>query len=167
MHNQVCDPSANFLLLDMSIENSRLTLASSYGPNSDNTAFYQTISSKISEIGNETIIWCGDLNIVLNPEMDYCNYKTIKNKKARETLIEIIQEKFLLGPFRDLHPNIRRYTWQRNNPFQPDLISSLNYVDSCKIENSYRTDHSPVTLSLKFTKFIKGKPMWKQQLSTK
>ena len=64
----------------MSIENSRLTLASIYGPNSDNTAFYQTISSKNNEIGNETIIWCGDLNMVLNPEMDYCNYKTINNQ---------------------------------------------------------------------------------------
>ena len=30
-----------------------------------------------------------------------------------------------------------------------------------KIKNSYRSDHSPVTLSLSFTEFIKGKPLWK------
>ena len=65
----------------MSIENNRLTLASLYGPNSDNPAFYQTISSKMNEIGNETIIWCGDFNMVLFPEVDYCNYITINNNQ--------------------------------------------------------------------------------------
>ena len=76
--------------------------------------------------------------MVLNPQVDYCNYKTINNKKARETLLDIIQEKFLLDPFRDLHPNIRRYTWRRKHPFQQArldffLISEnlLNSVNSC------------------------------------
>ena len=106
----------------MSIENNRLTLASIYGPNSDNPAFYQTISSKMNEIGNETIIWCGDFNMVLNPEIDYCNYKTINTKKARETLIEIILEKFLLDP-PSQHKKIHL---AKKNPNKQDLIFSLS-----------------------------------------
>ena len=106
MHNQVCDPNGNFLLLDKTIENNRLTLATIYEPNSDNPVFYQTISIKMNEIGDETIIWCGNFNMVLNAEIDYCKNKTINNKKARETLIEIIQEKFLIDPFRDQHETI-------------------------------------------------------------
>ena len=37
----------------------------------------------------------------------------------------------------------------------------MTSVKKCKIENSYRSDHSPVLLSLCFNKFVKGKPLWK------
>ena len=43
MHNPVCDPNGNLLILDRTIENNRLTLTSIYGPISDNLVFYQTI----------------------------------------------------------------------------------------------------------------------------
>ena len=63
---------------------------------------------------------------------------------------------------------MKRYTWRRKKPFQQarldffllseDLLTS---VKKCKIENSYRSDHSPVLLSLCFNRFVKGKPLWK------
>ena len=37
----------------------------------------------------------------------------------------------------------------------------MTSVKKCTIENSYRSDHSPVSLSLCFTEFVKGKPLWK------
>ena len=63
---------------------------------------------------------------------------------------------------------MKRYTWSRKQPFQlarldffllsEDLLTS---VKKCKIENSYRSDHSPVLPSICFNKFVKGKPLWK------
>ena len=67
-----------------------------YGPNSDNPNFFKQISSHIDNIHNTDIIICGDYNCVLNPELDYYNYKGINNAKARETVLEIINDKYLI-----------------------------------------------------------------------
>lgn len=75
-------------------------------------------SKKNEEIGNEYMIWCGDFNLVIDPTLDYCNYRTVKNKHARGALLEIIQEMFLVDPFRVLHPSFRRHTLRRKHPFQ-------------------------------------------------
>ena len=169
VHNSISDPNGNFLLLDLTVHNNRFTLASIYGPNTDNPDFFKTVSEKIAElVENKTVIWCGDFNLVLNPQLDYKNYKTINNKNAREKLLDIINEEHLIDPYRDAHPELKRYTWRRKQPLQQarldfflvteDLLTSIK---KCKIENSYRSDHSPVTLSLSFTEFIKGKPLWK------
>ena len=168
VHNSISDPNGNFLLLDLTVHNNRFTLASIYGPNTDNPDFFKTVSEKIAELENKTVIWCGDFNLVLNPQLDYKNYKTINNKNAREKLLDIINEEHLIDPYRDAHPELKRYTWRRKQPLQQarldfflvteDLLTSIK---KCKIENSYRSDHSPVTLSLSFTEFIKGKPLWK------
>lgn len=172
VHKCESDPNGNYVLLDLTIESNRLTLVSIYGPNSDDPAFYENIDRKIEDIGNEYIIWCGDFNLVIDPTVDYCNYKTINNKKARNKLLEIIQEKFMVDPYRDFHPNLRRYTWRRIRPFQQArldffLISEnlLSSIQNCTIENSYRSDHSAILLKVKFSKFIKGKPMWKHNNS--
>ena len=155
-------------MLDLTVHNNRFTLASIYGPNTDDPDFFKIISEKIAELENKTIIWCGDVNLVLNPQLDYKNYKTINNKNAREKLLDIINEEHLVDPYRDAHPELKRYTWRRKQPLQQarldfflvteDLLTSIKKM---KIKNSYRSDHSPVTLSLSFAEFIKGKPLWK------
>ena len=104
----------------------------------------------------------------MNPQLDYKNYKTINNKNAREKLLDIINEEHLVDPYRDAHPELKRYTWRRKQPLQQARLDFflvtgdfLTSIKKCKIENSYRSDHSPATLSLSFTEFIKGKPLWK------
>ena len=168
VHKCINDTNGNFLLLDMTANNNRFTLVTIYGPNTDNPQFFENISNKIAELENDSVIWCGDFNLVLNPKLDYCNYKTINNKNAREILLNIINTKHLIDPFRDEHADLRRYTWRRKQPFQQArldffLISEdlLTSVKKCIIENSYRSDHCPVLLSLCFKKFVKGKSLWK------
>ena len=168
VHKCINDPNGNFLLLDITAYNNRFTLISIYGPNVDNPNFFQSVSDKIAELENNSIVWCGDFNLVQDPKLDYKNYKTINNKNAREKLLDIINDRHLIDPYRDAHPDIKRYTWRRKQPFQQArldffLVSEdlLTSVKKCTIENSYRSDHSPVILGLCFNKFIKGKPLWK------
>ena len=87
VHSCISDPNGNYLILDVTIDNNRITLATVYGPNHDDVSFYQNIAKTIEEIGNEHIIWCGDFNLVIDPTMDYCNYKTVNNKNAREAVL--------------------------------------------------------------------------------
>ena len=91
----------------MTIYNQRLTLVNLYGPNPNNPNFVKQISSHIDNIHNTDIIICGDYNCVLNPELDYYNYKGINNAKARETVLEIINDKYLIDPFRENYPTKR------------------------------------------------------------
>ncbi len=80
------DPNGNFILLRHTIENNKFTLVCIYGPNSDDPLFYHKISEAIEEMENASCVICGDFNLVLDPNIDYHNYKSINNKKAREKL---------------------------------------------------------------------------------
>ena len=61
-----------------------ITLINIYGPNRDNPDFYSLIEDIIRERNWYNIIWAGDWNLVLNPNLDYENYKNINNKGPRK-----------------------------------------------------------------------------------
>ena len=100
----------------MNVYNQKITSVNLYGPNNDKPDFFQHISNYIDEIGNGGNIICGDFNCVLNPELDYYNYKTINNPKARDKIVELISTKYLLDPFRENYPTQKKFTWKRRNP---------------------------------------------------
>lgn len=93
IHKKIVDDNGNFIIVNMSIYNQQLTLVNLYGPNSDNPNFFKLISNQIDDNDNTDIIICGDYNCVLNPKLDYYNYKGVNNIKARETVLEIINER--------------------------------------------------------------------------
>ena len=78
------DINGNYLVLDINVDKINFTLVSIYGPNDDNPQFYENIMSIVEEFGNENFIICGDFNLVLCPELDYCNYLHVNNPKSRE-----------------------------------------------------------------------------------
>ena len=57
----------------------KTTLVNLYGPNHDRPNFFKHISNCIDDIDNDETIICEDFNCVLNPELDYYNYKAINN----------------------------------------------------------------------------------------
>ena len=74
----------------------------------------------------------------------------------------------LLDIWRELYPEMRRYTWRRNTPLQQSrldcfLISDLlsTFVTNADIKAGYRTDYSMITLTLTLGKESKNKLLWK------
>ena len=70
----------------------------------------------------------------------------------------------LLDIWRELYPEMRRYTWRQNTPLQQSrldffLISDL--LSTFDIKAGYRTDHSMITLTLTLGKESKNKLLWK------
>ena len=168
IHRSIIDTDGNFIILDLNVYNQKMTLVNLYGPNNDKPDFFQHISNYIDEIGNSENIICGDFNCVLNPELDYYNYKTINNPKARDKIVELISTKYLLDPFRENYPTQKKFTWKRRNPCKQArldffLISEnlMQFVKSTRIDSSYRSDHSIVILEFNLTKFSHGKSFWK------
>ena len=157
----------NSLIIVVKINGYNFTFVNIYGPNRDDPDFYCKIKEKITNL--ENIIMAGDFNLVLDPSRDYHNYKHVNNPRARQAVDDMTQELDLSDIWRELNPNCLRYTWRRTNPFQQSrldffLISDtiLTLVDDADITCGYRSDHSMITLNLKFSEEKqKRNTMWK------
>lgn len=163
------DKNGNFIILDMIIQGKEITLVNLYGPNEDNPQFYENLLNKISEFENENIIMCGDWNLILNVELDSYNYKHINNPRARQVVLNLIEEDNFVDIWRIMNEDTRKYTWRRLNPVKKlgrldyFLISDClsQYITDCDIVPGYRSDHSGIILKLKLQEYERGKGYWK------
>ena len=163
------DGLGNWIKLDLKIENKfNLRLINVYAPNSDSCSFIEEIDNLLQNNNMEHIIITGDLNIVLEPKLDSDNYVNINNPQNRTGFINLRNNYDLIDCFRYLYPDVMKYTWRRTHPIKQArldyfLVSNhmLDVVASCNILSSYRSDHSPIELTLKLNDFTKGCGVWK------
>lgn len=153
------DTEGNFIIIKLKTMGKDILLINIYGPNRDNPNFYENIQKHISDFNNCSTIIAGDWNLVLNPTLDYFNYKHNNNPKAQEKVIQMSNDLELVDIWREINPEVERYTWRRPNPPQQArldffLISDnlLSYIKDADILYGYRTDHSLITLQLEFLK---------------
>ena len=168
IHKQELDGTGNYIILDITIEGERMTLINLYGPNEDNPVFYDNIFKCIREFDNEKYLICGDFNLTLDQQLDTYNYRNINNPNSKKTISENLEYFNLTDPFRELYPDLRKYTWRKKNPIKQArldffLISNnlMFMVRKIDIENSYRSDHSGVVLHMKINELKKGPGLWK------
>ena len=109
------DKNGNYIILDMVIEEKEITLVNLYGPNEDNPQFYENLIKKIAEFENDNVIICGDWNLVINPEID-SHYLHINNPKARQIILNLLEEENFIDAWRVMNEDSRKYTWRRLNP---------------------------------------------------
>ena len=152
------DERGSFLVLDISIFNTRLTLCNIYGPSEkDDQDFFIKVFDVIRQVGNEQVITTGDWNVILEPNIDARNYLSFNNKpKSRKILKDVMTEFDLVDIYRKVYPTKRIYTWRRFNTIKQSrldyfLISDALSVDilNVDIQPGYRTDHSLVTIMVK------------------
>ena len=162
------DTEGNFISVYLTTMNKNLLLVNIYGPNKDTPEFYKELEQHIKEVGSSHVIIGGDWNLALDTNMDCHNYKHVNNPKAREKVEEIAMNLDLIDIWREINPEIRRYTWRRPTPFQQSrldffLISEnmIQNVEEAEIVYGYRSDHSMITLKLSFAKEMKRKTFWK------
>jgi exonuclease III len=68
IHRYNADSMGNYIIADISIEEfTRFTLVNVYGPNEDKREFYRHIKTLINAFENDSILMCGDWNMVLDP----------------------------------------------------------------------------------------------------
>ena len=100
------------------------------------------------------------------------NYKNVNNPRSREKVLEFIESNNLTDPFRESHPELKRYSWRKKNPLKQARLDFFltsetitQFVQPSKIESSYRSDHSFVSLLLNLTGIQHGKSYWKHNNS--
>ena len=163
------DPNGNFIIIELTSLGKKITLVNLYGPNDDKPQFYNTIQQYISEFGNEHVVWCGDWNLVLNSDLDTVNYKNINNPRARNTVINIIDENGYVDVWRVLNDTKKKFTWRRLIPDRKQarldffIVSEdmFTLVHDSDIVPGYRTDHSGIILKIKLQENERGRGYWK------
>lgn len=86
-----------------------MTLVNIYGPNQDQPDFYNKVYEALDYFNNSSIVICGDFNLVLKPNLDYDeNYKNINNPRARDKVLELMDNCNLIDIFREQHGETRR-----------------------------------------------------------
>ena len=99
------DISGNSIIIDITIEGERITIANIYGIMDQietNRYFVQNSLDYIEDVGNETYILCRDFNLVLNQKLDTKKYLHVNHPKSQAKRIDN------RDPFRELYPNLKR-----------------------------------------------------------
>ena len=170
-NNCIEDPNGNFIILDCNIEDHRILVVTIYAPNKDTPSYFQELQNKISSLNIPNIIIVGDWNLILDSTQDCKNYKHINNPNARKKVIEMKLHLNLIDIWRESNALKRQYTWKKkltNGELQAArldffLVSEtlLQYTYEEKISAGYRSDHSIVSMNIRFNKGLKGRGFWK------
>ena len=115
IHEETIDLMGNFIILDITIQDYRITLAAIYGPNNDDPVFFENIKHKISRYSNSSIVVAGDWNVVQDYDMDTLHYRSENNPQSKAKIHEVMHELDLLDIWRQQHPFDNRYSWRGPN----------------------------------------------------
>ena len=160
--------NGNVIIIKIKLKGKSLLLVNVYGPNKDDPTFYEQLKEQIIKMNCSDIVMAGDFNLVLDPARDYDNYKRVNNPNAQEKMQDIINELELCDIWRQMNPDLKRFTWRRSNPFQQSRLdfflitdTVVSMVEDSDIVCGYRTDHSMVSLKLKLFDQPKRNTFWK------
>ena len=125
------DTLGNYIFVTVIIMDREFLIVSLYGPNRDDPEFNAELEERINDVGLENIIIGGDWNLVLDYTLDYYNYKHHNNIKAQEQVDNLMINLDLLDIWRELYPEMGRYTWRRNTPLQQSRLDFFFFQTFC------------------------------------
>ena len=158
----------NYVIIGCRIGMDNYVLGCIYGPNKDEPEFYEEVNEVLRSVDCDHIILGGDLNFVMNSQIDCYGYVRENNVNARNKFISMCTEHNLIDVWRQFHPHESQYTWIKANPskgarldmfFISDHLSNLCIEQ--KILPGYRTDHNMITLEIKINDAARGPGLWK------
>ena len=89
VHSEPKDPKGNFIILDVSTQEQRISLVALYGPNEGSPNFFQNLKSKLVSPSDTSIMIGGDWNVVQNLSFDTDNYLHKNSLKSHDKVLEI------------------------------------------------------------------------------
>ena len=167
IYKTVRDEHGRFLILDIALDQQRITLANIYGPNSDQPDFFREVFTKINEIGNQEKIVAGNFNTLMSA-LDKKGGPPTHLNSSRELNL-MVESDELVDIWRYLHPNEFHFTWKKVKPrpmmerIDFFLVSKMiaKMVTSAKILPSFKSDHSFLQMVLTCSNYKKGPGYWK------
>ena len=173
IHKIIKDDDGRYIILDITLDGVRVTLASVYAPNDDDPDYIINIRNLIEDLTNDERLIGGDYNLVLDLKIDKKGGVFKTNSKAQQKLLEYMRSTNLIDVWRAMHPNESKFTWSRSKPtkifcrldFFLASESFFNRIKSSEIIPGFISDHSAVTLTIETNKTPRGKGYWKMNCS--
>jgi len=167
--SEYTDTDGRVIIIEILINDRKLTLCNSYAYNEDKPQFFETIMEKLTTLNYENLIWGGDHNVVLNLDLDKKGglYKTHENCKI--IINSWKGENEVDDVWRIQHPRTLRYTWRsRKKPIVQTrldfFLTSRNIttrVTKSDIIPGFCSDHSAPVIIIDVRKSNGGKGFWK------
>ena len=146
-------------------ENQEITICNVYAPNKDSLQFF--VSLLDNAVQSNKVVIMGDLNLVLDTDMDRCGVKC-NNNKAKEILIEEMAELMLTDVWRDRNEGVFRASFQKRKPYAASRIDNTivsvglsSQIASVFYIPGLMSDHSAMFISININEPIRGRGYWK------
>ena len=166
--NITIDTQGRTIIWDMTQNDQHVTIAAIYAPNEDQPQYFTDIRNTLRN-RNENKIIIGDFNMTLNNDLDrlntYCN-----NNKAKEEVLDIMDEFCLNDTWRTQYPNQKEYSWFKGNSHL-QKASRIDYalvsagLDQRVMNPMYvsaaMTDHRAIYMAIDLAYSERGKGYWK------
>jgi len=171
--NKQKDKWGRILIVDIKINNTRLSLCNLYAPNDDTPEFFDQAFNLLSNLDNEYMIVGGDFNLVFNTNIDKKGGRPTTHVKCKQCLLGWMEEFDLIDIWRHDNPQKFKYTWKSyRKPFvfcRLDFFlisfSLTNISKYNKISPGFRSDHNVVKTSIMFEPETRGPGFWKLNCS--
>ena len=167
------DHDGRFLIIECQIHSIKYIIVNIYAPNvhMQRECFFKNVYNLLAQrfdvhdLRTHLIIG-GDLNCVLNPQIDTFNVKS--KYKTPRSLKQLMKKFMLIDIWRKVHFDKRQYTW-RNKSVQVasriDLVliskDLKNYIVKTDIRPVVCGDHNAVTITIKVNSTKHGPGFWK------
>uniref|UniRef100_A0A3B3I0S9 exodeoxyribonuclease III n=1 Tax=Oryzias latipes TaxID=8090 RepID=A0A3B3I0S9_ORYLA len=112
-HNDtVTDPEGRFVIINICIQYKDYCIASIYGPNVDDSSFFHRFFTSLSVHSDSTIIIGGDVNLILDPELDRLNTAAHQRTwRSASILKQYMNDLGLCDAWRSCHPSTKGFTF--------------------------------------------------------
>ena len=157
----------NYVIVVCKISTETFAFVSIYGPNRDDPTFFKNLFIHLENIDVDHFILGGDMNFVLDPDVDCLHYKRENNVVSRQTFLHLANKLNLTDAWRKLHPYERNFTWTRKNPYQCGRLDmffvtehSTNLITEATIIPGYRTNHSAIMIEIEIRQEARGNGLW-------
>lgn len=115
----VKDLHGRYIISEVIIDQCEFIVCNIYAPNIDNPLFFKEVEAQLELYDNANIVYGGDFNFAVNPELDR-KFSHHNNDKARDTFMEFAEEKELVDVWRAMNPNEKQFSCCRPNSDSTD-----------------------------------------------
>ena len=167
----ITDSDGRQVMLQLEVNNSKVTLAGLYAPNNDDPKFFLDLMDRVEKFNSEYLLLVGDFNLTLDDHLDrQRKYKkelcTNLNPKALRKCQDICDQWDLIDAWRLKNPEVRRCSWHwKNVASRIDLAlvdqGLFNRIAAIDYECGYKTDHSKISIVIDLSSSKRGPGYWK------
>ena len=160
-------------MLYCTLDHRKVSIVNIYAPNNDNPNFFESLFKEVSKFTPQYTIYGGDINLVMDVNMDKKGGTLTTHDKSRQKLTSHLSASDMCDIWRECNPDVEGYTWRRLRPSRVCVrldyffasVSMMQFVTRCEIVPSFMSDHSMVVTTFHFSFTIRGPSYWKFNVS--